>query len=154
MFSTYKGNTKHFFGILIPKQCTKNYSSSSANHIYFVGPQGVARRCSVKHVFLKVFQNSQDKTCVGVSFLRKLQASSLQLCSKVDSNTGVLILTYGTSKLGLFTKLVCNLKSLTILIRSSILRSITGCWICVEYFFRFAFYLQFFYWSLPLTIMN
>ena len=30
-------------------------------------------RCSVKTVFLKISQNSQENTCVGVSFLKKLQ---------------------------------------------------------------------------------
>ena len=55
-----------------------------------------------------------------------------------------------TSKLGLFAKLVYSVKSLTILIRRPILRSITGCWICLVYFFRFAFYLQFFYWFILL----
>ena len=33
-----------------------------------------------KNVFLKILENSQDKTCVGVSFLRKFQVSPLQLC--------------------------------------------------------------------------
>ena len=37
----------------------------------------------------------------------------------------------------LFAKIVACLKSLTILIRSSILSSITGCRICFGYFFRF-----------------
>ena len=32
------------------------------------------RRCSVKKVFLKILQNSQENTCVRVSFLIKLQA--------------------------------------------------------------------------------
>ena len=36
------------------------------------------RRCSIKQVFLKVLQNSQENTCVGVSFLIKLQFSGLQ----------------------------------------------------------------------------
>ena len=31
-------------------------------------------RCSIKKVFLKKIQNSQENTCVGVSFLIKLQA--------------------------------------------------------------------------------
>ena len=35
--------------------------------------EAVARRCSMKYVFLKVLQNSQENTCVGVSFLIKLQ---------------------------------------------------------------------------------
>ena len=34
------------------------------------------RRCSVKKVFLEILQNSQENTCVRVSFLIKLQASA------------------------------------------------------------------------------
>ena len=30
--------------------------------------EGVVRRCSSKHVFLKISQNSQESNCVGVSF--------------------------------------------------------------------------------------
>ena len=37
----------------------------------------VAGRCSVKKVFWKIPQNSQENTRVGVSFLIKLQASGL-----------------------------------------------------------------------------
>ena len=37
----------------------------------------VAQRCSVKNVFLKIWQNSQENICVGVSFLIKLQAEGL-----------------------------------------------------------------------------
>ena len=63
LFSTYKSNAKHFFFlILIPKRCTKNYRSCSANQIYLVGQQGVVRRCSAKNVFLNTLQKSQDKT--------------------------------------------------------------------------------------------
>ena len=40
----------------------------------------VVGKCSVKKVFLKMSQNSQENTFVGVSFLIKLQASSLKLC--------------------------------------------------------------------------
>ena len=36
------------------------------------------RRCSVKKVFLKISQNSQENTCARVSFLIKLQASGLR----------------------------------------------------------------------------
>ena len=42
--------------------------------------------------------------------------------------------TFDTSKMDLLAT-VYNLKSLTILTRSSILRSITGCWICLTYVF-------------------
>ena len=36
--------------------------------------EAVTRRCSVKRVFLKISQNSQENTCARVSFLTKLQA--------------------------------------------------------------------------------
>ena len=36
---------------------------------------------SVKNVFLKYLQNSQENTCVGVSLLKKLQ----------DSRTGIFL---------------------------------------------------------------
>ena len=39
-------------------------------------------RCSVKKVFLKISQNSQDNTCVRVSLLMKLKASDPQLYLK------------------------------------------------------------------------
>ena len=38
-------------------------------------PEAVARRCSAKKLFLKILQNSQENTCVGVSFSIKLKAS-------------------------------------------------------------------------------
>ena len=41
--------------------------------------EAVSRTCFVKKVFLKISQNSQENTCVRVSFLLKLQASDLQL---------------------------------------------------------------------------
>ena len=39
--------------------------------------EAVSQRCSVKMVFLKISQNSQENTCVGVSFLIKLHALGL-----------------------------------------------------------------------------
>ena len=39
----------------------------------------VARMCFVKKVFLKISQNSQENTSLGVPFLVKLQDSHLQL---------------------------------------------------------------------------
>ena len=42
----------------------------------------VSRRCTVRKVFLKTSQNSQEKTCVGVSFLIKLQVSDQQILKK------------------------------------------------------------------------
>ena len=35
--------------------------------------KAVVRRCSIKKVFLKFLQNSQENTCVRVSFLIKLK---------------------------------------------------------------------------------
>ena len=42
----------------------------------------VAKRCSVKKVFLKISQNSQENTCVGVSFQEYSRPSGLQLYKK------------------------------------------------------------------------
>ena len=47
------------------------------------------RRCSVKEMFLRILQNSQEGTCARVSFLIKLQVWGLQLYWKRDSGTGV-----------------------------------------------------------------
>ena len=44
--------------------------------------EAVARRCSVKKVFLKIPQNSQENTCARVSYLIKLQASSCNFIKK------------------------------------------------------------------------
>ena len=48
-------------------------------------------RWSEKNVVLKFLQNSQENTCVGVSFLIKLQALGLQLYLKRDSGVGVFL---------------------------------------------------------------
>ena len=42
--------------------------------------EAVVQTCFVKKVFLKVSQNSQEKTCTRVSFLVKLQASACYFC--------------------------------------------------------------------------
>ena len=41
--------------------------------------EAVVQRRSVKNVFLKISQNSQENTCARVSFLIKLLASGRQL---------------------------------------------------------------------------
>ena len=51
----------------------------------------VVVKCSVKKVFLKISQNLQENTFVGVSFLIKLHSSGLKLYLKRDSNTGVFL---------------------------------------------------------------
>ena len=42
-------------------------------------PEVVVQRCSVKKLFLKISQNSQESNFPRVSFLIKLQASGLRL---------------------------------------------------------------------------
>ena len=49
------------------------------------------RRCSIKKVFLRIPQNSQEITCARVSFLIKFQASGLQFYEKRDSGAGVFL---------------------------------------------------------------
>ena len=46
-------------------------------HIKECSSEAVARRCSVKKVFLEMSQNSQENSCSRVSFLIKLQAWGL-----------------------------------------------------------------------------
>ena len=50
--------------------------------------EAVGQRCSVKKVFLGIWQNSQENTCVRVSFLIKFQVSRLQLYQKRDWHRG------------------------------------------------------------------
>ena len=46
-------------------------------------PEAVTRTRSLKKVLLKISQDSQESTCVGVSFITKLQASgSTQVFSR------------------------------------------------------------------------
>ena len=46
------------------------------------------KRCSIKKLFLKISQYSQEATCVGVSFLVTLQTLRPATLLKRDSNTG------------------------------------------------------------------
>ena len=45
------------------------------------------RRCSAREVFFKISQNSHGNTCVGASFLIKLQASNLLLLTFLRNKT-------------------------------------------------------------------
>ena len=60
------------FWILIPKQCTKTVHSCSAKQIYFVGPQGVARRCSAKKRVLKNFAKFTGENLCWSLFVKKV----------------------------------------------------------------------------------
>ena len=44
--------------------------------------EAVTRRCSVKTVLLEISQNSQENTCVRVSFFNKVASVSLQFIEK------------------------------------------------------------------------
>ena len=50
------------------------------------------RRCFIKKVLLKTSLNSQENTCVRVSFLIKLRVSGLQFYYKRDSGTGFFLI--------------------------------------------------------------
>ena len=47
--------------------------------------EAVAQRCSVKTVFLKISQNSQENTCAGVFLLIKLQVSGSETLAQLFS---------------------------------------------------------------------
>ena len=49
-----------------------------------ISTEAVARRCSVREVFLEILENSQEKTCARVPFLIKLQA---QACNFIRKET-------------------------------------------------------------------
>ena len=55
----------------------KAFNSRYLRVLTVCSSEAVVLRCSVKKVFLKMSQISQKNTCVGVSFLIKLFASSL-----------------------------------------------------------------------------
>ena len=50
------------------EQCVKHKIKQNES----LSSEAVTGRCSVKKMFLKISQNSQEETCVGVSFLIKL----------------------------------------------------------------------------------
>ena len=76
-----KHSFREFIAAIFP-----NLSKTSDIWIYMynfkevvkVESEAVTRRCSLKQVFLEIYQNSQENTCSRVSFLTKL-ALSLQL---------------------------------------------------------------------------
>ena len=45
--------------------------------IFLERTEAVARKCSVKNVFLEISQNSRENTCARISFLIKLQLKNL-----------------------------------------------------------------------------
>ena len=63
--------------------------SNTYDHIKF--RKSIMSWCSIKRLSLKISQYSQEKTCVGVSFLMKMQAVSPVTLLKRDSTTGVFL---------------------------------------------------------------
>ena len=49
------------------------------------------QKCSIKKLFLKILQYSQENICVGVSFLIKLQATRSPALLNRDSNIGAFM---------------------------------------------------------------
>ena len=49
---------------------------------YYENTEAVVQRCSVKKLFLKISQNSQENTCARVSFLKKLQTETSNFIKK------------------------------------------------------------------------
>ena len=54
-----------------------------------ISSEAVAQRCSIKKVFLKILQNSQENTRGRVPFQINLQTRRLHLYQKRNSGTGV-----------------------------------------------------------------
>ena len=70
------------FLVRIQSKCGKIRSRKTPNtdtiHAVILrgSQEAVAQRCSVKKVFLKISQNSQENNCARVSFLIKLQTEA------------------------------------------------------------------------------
>ena len=67
----------------------KNFSA--LNLMEKIKLEAVARRCSVKRVFLEMSQNSQEKNLCQSLFFNKLQTQGLQPYSTRDSGTGIFL---------------------------------------------------------------
>ena len=78
---------------------------------FSLSTEAVVQRCSVKRVFLEIWQNSQENTCARVFFLRKLQAATypLNLSSFINKSkslshpvgiTGVAVVTVFSMEIG------------------------------------------------------
>ena len=72
-------------------RCLKNTLFVETPRNGYPWQEAVVRTCSLKKVFSKISQNSQENTCARVSFSTKLQASGQQLYSKIDYGTGVFL---------------------------------------------------------------
>ena len=57
--------------LAVPNIVTLREHSANIPGISRAGWEAVAQRCSIKKMFLEILQNSQENTCVRVSFLIK-----------------------------------------------------------------------------------
>ena len=74
---------KYDINVIINK-CVRVYDlKSNGRYIFFMNStEAFAQRCSVKKLFLEILQNSQENTCVRVSFFIKLQAYTCNVFKK------------------------------------------------------------------------
>ena len=75
-----------FFGIAAlrlysmkgPVSRFNNVTRKTSEWFFYYQTEVLARRCSIKKMFLEISQNSQENTCARVSFLIKLRATLLK----------------------------------------------------------------------------
>ena len=60
--------------------CLEEHLWTAASRVFLL--EAVVQRCSVKKVFLKISQDSQENTCARVCFLNKVTSLTLQLYQK------------------------------------------------------------------------
>ena len=73
---------------ILNKRCLRMYFSTN----FTIGSKAVVQRCSVKHEFFKIWQNSQESTCARVSlFYYSCRPEAFQLYWKSDSEAGVFL---------------------------------------------------------------
>ena len=82
----------------------------------FTDTEAVARRCSIKKMFLEILENSQQNTCAIVSFLIKETLAQVFFCEfcKISKNTlSYKTPTVAASADSIFTKNGYKLRTLT-----------------------------------------
>ena len=91
-FAAYFQNT--FSWEFIWRTASRQLIHRAINHLFSIWgkhwPEAGTRRCSLKKVFIKISQNSQESTCARVS-LNKVADHRLAILLKRNFGTGVLI---------------------------------------------------------------
>ena len=70
--------------------------------MFLLAREAVVQKCSVKKVFLKILENSQENNCARVSFLIKLRAFKVR-----NKNTRTTSVTYSLEE-PLITPVIVN----------------------------------------------